>query len=429
MLGLLVLLGPQLPAAGEAPITKALDGRDVLWARPIVDKRSCSFQASEILPPFIAGGVVYFIADPDHLVAVELVSGSVRWRVSMADSHWGCNPRSVDPYRYRQGMLGDEGDLILSCGIGRVVRLRGRDGKVLWTHELGDQLPRLPILAGEALLLVGEHGRIDSIDRRTGVQNWSVKVGETCYASGRHTDCPFPAMANEHLVVGTFSQDGMSAVSGHGLVCIDLQDGRAETLLYEGGRRALDLWALGDDDFLAVVVETQKVDGSIYSHQHGSSRDLRQARRVTLPSELDPHHILASNPSGLVVLLGGRFLRVEVPSGRVQPLGDFPRLGYRALRNTNALVMTKPHGIPVVASVDNEMGEIRALLDLGNVLGGMRWYMEGRGGDPMRLSWLAFTFKEGVLLVVVQVRLHGFPWRWAEPARSSSWLLAFRVPE
>ena len=166
--------GNQIYAAtgfGELLAISAADG-EILWRF----KAAAPYRSA----PAVAGGILIAVNRENRAVGLDTRSGSPLWR--------------LDGISAGAGMLGGaspaiQGALaVLPFGSGEVIGIQARSGRRIWSAVLGGARRGLargsisdvtgdPVIAGQAVVVGNQAGRIVAIDGASGQRGWTRSVG------------------------------------------------------------------------------------------------------------------------------------------------------------------------------------------------------------------------------------------------------------
>ncbi|MQA30340.1 MAG: PQQ-binding-like beta-propeller repeat protein [Luteitalea sp.] len=123
-----------------------------------------TYDAGEIVESSaaIAGGVVYVGAGNGDLLALDLDSGTLRWKYTTGNLIGESSPAVTADAVY----IGDLGGILHAVSV--------RDGKPLWTFKAGSEIKSSPVVVGDAVLSGSYDGYLYALDARTGRQRWKV---------------------------------------------------------------------------------------------------------------------------------------------------------------------------------------------------------------------------------------------------------------
>ena len=136
-------------------------------------------------PPAIVGGRLFVATDPGRLLALDSSTGAVDWSLS---TH-RCSAASP---AVRRGVVYFALMDPPPCGdqprSGRVIAVRARDGKTLWTFSCGVS-ESSPLVVGSTVYVGSQDGRLYALDARTGRARWSFQTagkikGGAAFADG-----------------------------------------------------------------------------------------------------------------------------------------------------------------------------------------------------------------------------------------------------
>ncbi|MBI4486173.1 MAG: PQQ-like beta-propeller repeat protein, partial [Acidobacteria bacterium] len=112
----------------------------------------------------IAGGVVYVGGGNGDLIALDLESGTLRWKYATGDLIGESSPAVGAEAVY----IGDLAGVLHAVAVG--------DGKPLWTFKTGSEIKSSPVVAGGTVLIGSYDGHLYALEARTGRVRWKVKT-------------------------------------------------------------------------------------------------------------------------------------------------------------------------------------------------------------------------------------------------------------
>ncbi len=145
-----------------------LDANDgaVIWTRDLSPEHD-RFQDVDATP-VVAGGMLLAASAAAGLYALDPATGKIHWTMPM------------DGIQHTAGV--DE-DVLVSLDRGRIMRLDGRTGTVLWRTNLGDGgAPGEPILVAGLVAVTTSGGGLHLLDARTGRPLQRFEPGSGIYA-------------------------------------------------------------------------------------------------------------------------------------------------------------------------------------------------------------------------------------------------------
>ena len=119
----------------------------------------------------IAGGVVYVGGGDGDLVALDLASGTLRWKYETGNLIGESSPTVAGDAVY----IGDLGGVVHAVNV--------RDGKPLWTYKTGGEIKASPVVADGVVLIGSYDTKLYAIDARTGKARWSVETKGMVHAT------------------------------------------------------------------------------------------------------------------------------------------------------------------------------------------------------------------------------------------------------
>ncbi len=153
-----------------------------------------------------AGDHLVFVASGDAIHAVSAADGSAEWQVPVGRNI------SAPP-------LWDSGWLIAGREDGEVLAFRARDGQELWRRQLVSAMRVTPSIAGDALYVPLQDGRVVKLDLNTGGVRWERKLGGEASAILALDDRIFVGSADNRFY------------------CLSPKDGRVRSLRCAASRR------------------------------------------------------------------------------------------------------------------------------------------------------------------------------------------------
>jgi outer membrane protein assembly factor BamB len=163
----------------------------------------------------IVNGVVYVGGGSGDLLALDLASGTLRWKYATGNLIGESSPAVAGDAVY----IGDLG------GILHAVRIA--DGTPLWTFKTVSEIKSSPVVVNDVVLIGSYDGHLYAVDVKTGRQRWKVQTKGQVHAT--------PAV-----------QDGLTFIAGCDSIfrAIRVTDGREmyqiESGAYTGASPVLD---------------------------------------------------------------------------------------------------------------------------------------------------------------------------------------------
>lgn len=176
--------------------------------------------SDQLIPPLAADSSRVFVSTRDGAItAVDQGDGGVQWRapgplgpVGATDGTvvvrseegvvWSLRPRDGDVrWKVETGVAGTlpavvDGDRVYVAGRG-IVALDGETGRTLWGDPNGPEITALPVATGSRVFVGDADGVLRSVDRTTGVTQWSRLTGGALRAP------PLVDEPRQRLYVGT----------------------------------------------------------------------------------------------------------------------------------------------------------------------------------------------------------------------------------
>jgi len=177
-----------------------------------------TLESAPAAPAGFDSRTAYVALKNGQLVAIDLESGAVRWKVEVATTVapaagdglvFAAADDAIVAFLDRSGEVAwttaiggaiaapihfDAGTLILTRSDGEMVTLRAGDGTAVWRRALGAPLAVAPAAAGDRLYAALSDGRLLALDRDSGTPIWSYALDDA--ATGL-------LALDDQLVVGT----------------------------------------------------------------------------------------------------------------------------------------------------------------------------------------------------------------------------------
>lgn len=147
--------------------------------------------------PSVADGLVYFGSDDNKFYAVDVQTGTAKWVFELGEGGQQSSATIAD------------GVVYFGAFDHHVYALDATSGKLIWKFDAGSGMLSSPFLASESLLIGTNEGKLVSLNRKTGVENWSFSENEQPIFTS--------PVANQDLVVfGSYDQHvyGLSLSDG-----------------------------------------------------------------------------------------------------------------------------------------------------------------------------------------------------------------------
>jgi outer membrane protein assembly factor BamB len=237
-----------------------------------------TYDAAEVIDSSaaIADGVVYVGGGDGDLLALDLVSGTLRWKYTTENLIGESSPAVSGDTVY----FGDLGGVVHAVGV--------KDGKARWTFKTGSEIKSSPVIVAansggpgnnDAVLIGSYDGHLYSLDARTGKLRWKVLTKGQVHAT--------PAV-----------QDGLAFVAGCDAIfrAIRIADGREAYQIESGAYTASSPVLDGDRAYFGTF------------NNEVLALDLKRRNvvwRYTLADAQFPFYSSAALTGGLVII-GGR---------------------------------------------------------------------------------------------------------------------------
>jgi eukaryotic-like serine/threonine-protein kinase len=215
VISLLVVVAT-LPLAGQGPVAAPASELRQFRGNPRLTGVSAStppatlkllwtYDAGEVIDSSaaIADGVVYLGGGDGDLIALDLASGTLRWKYATGNLIGESSP-AVGP-----GSPGN-GDVVYVGDLGGILHaVSTRDGKALWTFKTGSEIKSSPVIVNDVVLIGSYDGHLYALEARTGRVRWKVLTKGQVHAT--------PAV-----------QDGLTFIAGCDAIfrAIRVTDGR-----------------------------------------------------------------------------------------------------------------------------------------------------------------------------------------------------------
>ena len=238
-------------------------------APPATLKLLWTFDAGDVIDSSaaIVDGVVYVGSGDGNLLALDLASGTLRWKYATGNLIGESSPAVAEDAVY----IGDLGGILHAVSV--------REGTRLWTFTTGSEIKSSPVVVGDVVLIGSYDGHLYALDARTGQLRWKVMTRGQVHAT--------PAV-----------QNGLTFVAGCDSIfrAIRITDGKEiyaiESGAYTGASPVLD----GDRAYFGTF------------NFEVLALDLKRrvvAWRYSRPDSQFPYYSSAALEGGLVIL-GGR---------------------------------------------------------------------------------------------------------------------------
>ncbi len=313
---------------------------------------------------------VYFLTHRHELVAAEIGTGRVRWRVSVDSTSPTFGSRVI--------VHGD----VVAAGDYDILGFDRRTGRRLWQFsptDGGGGGMHLGASAGEAAFSGSLAGSMHAIDLTTGRPRWRVPIGDPAVTT------VYEPVASRDVVAATFTDFG--AVPAAGVVVAEIETGRVRWRAVVPG----SIGASGDPVFAADQVIVPSRDGTIHTFDAATG----EARRVwpgieRLADQQDFRPLAVAGPLVIAGSLSGEVVAHEAASGRV--------VWRRAPTIASvAFDMVAQDGVVFVPYFSNQIVALRARdgLELWRIGGGasqLRWVPYVDGPRVFASGSLSFSF-------------------------------------
>lgn len=152
------------------------------------------------LEPGVQAPAIYVASRDGQLKAIGRASGSLRWKVELADGVTG-------------GVAVNEDLVVVGTAQSELLALSSKDGKLVWRAPLGAALLSTPRLSAREVVVQTLDGRVQVFERDSGKRRWQF-------------DTPVPPLSLRGNAAPVISNGKLYAVSGQGdLYQLDLATG------------------------------------------------------------------------------------------------------------------------------------------------------------------------------------------------------------
>ncbi|MBW7956551.1 MAG: PQQ-binding-like beta-propeller repeat protein [Deltaproteobacteria bacterium] len=132
----------------------------VSWEKDVSDFRLLRpFPKEQLSSPALHGGILYVGSTNDRFYAVDLSTGSVKWR-----------------YHARQPIEASPaitGEMVCFGSADGVMRCLDHSGKVLWEYQARSEILSSPVVSGGRLFFNSQDDRVHALNAMTGVREWT----------------------------------------------------------------------------------------------------------------------------------------------------------------------------------------------------------------------------------------------------------------
>jgi outer membrane protein assembly factor BamB len=134
-------------ASNFSNLTVAIDVRsgNRLWSVPVGSAHT----------PWVAGDVLYLVAQDGYVMAIDKKSGNIFWRQELDRFE---DPEDKTGKIIWKGPVMGADQLILVNNIGELMILNPKDGGVIGRYDLDETIKTPPVIAGKTLYLLTENG-------------------------------------------------------------------------------------------------------------------------------------------------------------------------------------------------------------------------------------------------------------------------------
>ena len=142
------------------------------------------------VPPAIAQGRILQLSDDARLVSRDLETGRKQWKRDLGSL--SASTPAISGDRVYVTLL----ETSAETGNGRIVCLRLRDGKILWSKTLSTRSESSPLVHKAHVFFGSEGGTLYALDATSGKENWTYRAGGAIKGS--------PTLSNGVLFFGAY---------------------------------------------------------------------------------------------------------------------------------------------------------------------------------------------------------------------------------
>jgi outer membrane protein assembly factor BamB len=169
--------------------------------------------------PIVDGDTVYAADSANQLVAVDKVTGKIKWKASpnkeAASGGWKFWQKPTQPFALTGGPAVYSGLVALGGRNGEVFAFNAADGSILWKTMVSSSVISAPLITFDTVIVRANDGKVFGLDLSTGEKRWQFDRG-------------LPSLS---------VRGNSSPVLGPGLIFIGYEDGTLIALRQQDGQR------------------------------------------------------------------------------------------------------------------------------------------------------------------------------------------------
>lgn len=194
--------------------------------------------------PVVDGDTVYAADAANQLVAVDRVTGKVKWKASpnkeAASAGWKFWQKPTQPFALTGGPAVYSGLVALGGRNGEVFAFNAADGAVLWKTMVSSSVISAPLITFDTVVVRANDGKVFGLDLSTGEKRWQFDRG-------------LPSLS---------VRGNGSPVLGPGLIFIGYEDGTLIALRQQDGQRVWEQ-LVAKPDGRTEIDRMSDIDGEI----------------------------------------------------------------------------------------------------------------------------------------------------------------------
>lgn len=194
--------------------------------------------------PVVDGDTVYAADAANQLVAINRVTGKVKWKASpnkeAASGGWKFWQKPTQPFALTGGPAVYSGLVALGGRNGEVFAFNAADGAVLWKTMVSSSVISAPLITFDTVIVRANDGKVFGLDLSTGEKRWQFDRG-------------LPSLS---------VRGNGSPVLGPGLIFIGYEDGTLIALRQQDGQRVWEQ-LVAKPDGRTEIDRMSDIDGEI----------------------------------------------------------------------------------------------------------------------------------------------------------------------
>src|SRR4051812_21864624 len=188
----------------------------------------------------IVDGAVYVGSAKGELLALDLQSGTLRWKYSTGEA--GFIGESSPAVSADAVFIGDLSGTVHAVGI--------RDGRKLWTFKAGDEIRSSPVVVGDVVLIGSYDAHLYALESKTGKVRWKLQTDGPVHAT--------PSIDNGVIYIGGCDEQfrAVRVSDGKTLFSLPLGSNMGSSAAVDGDRAYVGTFGA---DVFAIDLKAHKV--------------------------------------------------------------------------------------------------------------------------------------------------------------------------